>query len=233
MANMNTQDQVWQLPINVTENGTVTKTLATADTYVDKNIKVTVTTPDATFERKDKGVGANGEISAIVSSKDTTYTSGAETPYAIEIAADAHVNAVTVGVKDAGFAASTDEVTIAASDAVQNKKTIYVKEGHLEGSGTASATVENIKVTEGGTGEFKFTAVASGGAQVTTAGWLPVGASADSSGSTTYSVQAASLANTETAGTTYTDHTGPVLTSGGYLYINEGYIKDTKISLAD
>ena len=56
MAQMNVNDKVWQLPINVTENGTVTKTLATADTYVDKNIEITVTTPDATFERKDKGV---------------------------------------------------------------------------------------------------------------------------------------------------------------------------------
>ena len=233
MAQMNVENQVWQLPINVTENGTITKTLATADTYVDKNIEITVNTPDATFERKDKGVGANGEISAVVSSTDTTYTSDTKTKYAIEIAADAHVNAVTVGVKDAGFAASTDEVTIAASDAAQNKKTIYVKEGHLTGSGEATATSDTIKMTKGGEGDFKFTAVASGGARVDVAGWLSTDAAADSSGNATYAVQAASLANTETVGTTYTDHTGPVLTSGGYLYINEGYIKDTKISLAD
>ena len=230
---MNVENQVWQLPINVTENGTITKTLATADTYVDKNIEITVNTPDATFERKDKGAGANGEISAVVSSTDTTYTSDTKTKYAIEIAADAHVNAVTVGVKDAGFAASTDEVTIAASDAAQNKKTIYVKEGHLTGSGEATATSDTIKMTKGGEGDFKFTAVASGGARVDVAGWLSTDAAADSSGNATYAVQAASLANTETVGTTYTDHTGPVLTSGGYLYINEGYIKDTKISLAD
>ena len=114
MAQMNVENKVWQLPINVEASGVVTKTLATADTYLDKNIEITVNTPDATFERKDKGVGANGEISASVSSNDTTYTSGTETPYAIEIAADAHVNAVTVGVKDAGFAAATDEVNIAA-----------------------------------------------------------------------------------------------------------------------
>ena len=214
MANMNTQDQVWQLPINVTENGTVIKTLQTADTYVDKNIKVTVTTPDATFERKDKGAGANGEISAVVSSNDTTYTSGNVTPYAIEIAADAHVNAVTVGVKDAGFAASTDEVTINSSDAEQNKKTIYVKEGHLTGSGTASAISESVKMTKGGTGDFVITAKAAGSAEVDVAGWLPKGASANASGDETYAIQAASLANTETVGTTYTDHTGPVLTSG-------------------
>ena len=233
MAQMNVEEKVWQLPINVTENGTVTKTLQTADTYVDKNIKVTVNTPDASFERKDKGVGANGEISAVVSSNDTIYTSGNVTPYAIEIAADAHVNAVTVGVKDAGFAASTDEVTIAASDAAQNKKTIYVKEGHLTGSGTASAISESVKMTKGGTGDFVITAKAAGSAEVDVAGWLPKGASANASGDETYAIQAASLSNTETSGAAYTDHTGPVLTSGGYLYINEGYIKDTKISLAD
>lgn len=235
MAQMNVEEKVWQLPINVTENGTVTKTLQTADTYVDKNIKVTVNTPDASFERKDKGVGANGEISAVVSSNDTIYTSGNVTPYAIEIAADAHVNAVTVGVKDAGFAAATDEVTIAASDAAQNKKTIYVKEGHLTGSGTASATSTSVKISpvaadaEG----FVIKASAAGSAEVDVAGWLPAGTKANASGDATYAVQAASLANTETTGTTYVDHTGPVLTSGGYLYINEGYIKDTKISLAD
>lgn len=232
MAQMDVENKVWQLPINVTENGEVVKVLATADTYVDKNIEIKVSTPDASFEVKEKGEGANGEISAVVSNKDTTYTSDTETPYAIEIAANAHVNPVTVGVKDAGFAAATDEVTVAASDADENTKTIYVKEGHLTGSGEATATSSSIKMTKGGTSDFKFTAVASGGARVDVAGWLPVDAAADSSGNAEYAIQAATLANTATA-TSYEEHTGPVLTSGGYLYINEGYIKDTKISLAD
>lgn len=226
MATMNVEEKVFQLPIDVVENGIVTKTLATADTYLDKNIKVTVTTPDATFEVKDAAA-----VTATVSNKDTTYTSETETPYAIEIAADAVAGAVKVGVKDAGFAAATDVVTVDAANAEQDTKTIYVKEGHLTGSGEATATSDSIKMTKGGEGDFKFTAVASGGAKVDVAGWLPVDAAADSSGNATYAIQAATLANTEGSGN-YTEKEAPVLTSGGYLYINEGYIKDTKISLA-
>lgn len=226
MANMNVEEKVWQLPIDITESGVETKILKTADTYVDKDIKVTVNTPDAEFEVKTAG-----SVTAEVSTTDTTYTSTTETPYAIEIAADATAGAVTTGVKTAGFAAATDTVTVAEATAEQNKKTIYVKEGHLTGSGEASATSTSVKMTKGGTSDFQITATAAGGAEVDVAGWLPVGASADASGDTTYAIQAATLANTEGSGT-YTEKDAPVLTSGGYLYINEGYIKDTKISLA-
>ena len=225
---MNDENKVWQLPIDVEASGVVTKTLATADTYLDKNIKVTVNTPDAAFEVKKAAA-----VTATVSTSDTTYTTETETAYPIVIAADATAGAVQVGVKTAGFAAASDVVEVGAANATQNTKTIYVKAGHLTGSGEATATSDTIKMTKGGEGDFKFTAVASGGAKVDVAGWLSETAAADSSGNATYAVQAASLANTETAGTTYVDHTGPVLTSGGYLYINEGYIKDTKISLAD
>lgn len=224
---MDIENKVFKLPINVTENGSVVKVLKTADTYVDKNIEVTVNTPDAEFEVKKAAA-----VTATVSNKDTTYTSETETPYAIEIAADATAGAVQVGVKTAGFAAASDVVEVAAANAEQNTKTIYVKEGHLTGSGEATATSDTIKMTKNGESDFKFTAVASGGAKVDVAGWLPVNAAADSSGNATYAIQAATLANTATA-TSYEEHTGPVLTSGGYLFINEGYIKDTKISLAD
>lgn len=226
MAKMDEVEKVWQLPIDITENGVVTKTLATADTYVDKNIKVTVNTPDAEFEVKKAAA-----VTATVSTTDTTYTSETETDYAIEIAADATAGAVQVGVKAAGFAAATDVVDVESAKAEQAKKTIYVKAGHLTGSGEASATSESVKMTKGGTGDFQITATAAGGAEVDVAGWLPVGASADASGDATYAIQAATLTNTAGAGE-YTEKDAPVLTSGGYLYINEGYIKDTKISLA-
>lgn len=226
MAKMNVEEKVFQLPINVVESGMVTKTLATADTYIDKNIKVVVNTPDAELEVKDAG-----KVTATVTNKDTTFTSETETPYAIEIAADAHMTAITTGVKTAGFAAVSDTVEIAASDATQDSKTVYIKEGHLSGSGEASATSTSVKMTKGGAGDFQITATAAGGAEVDVAGWLPVGASTDASGDTTYAIQAATLANTAGAGA-YTEKDAPVLTSGGYLYINEGYIKDTKISLA-
>lgn len=226
MAKMDIENKVFKLPIDVAENGVVTKVLATADTYVDKNIEVTVTTPDAEFEVKKAAA-----VTATVSSKDTTYTSETETPYAIEIAADATAGAVQVGVKTAGFAAASDVVDVEAANAEQATKTIYVKEGHLSGSGEASATSTTVKMTKGGTGDFQITASAAGGAEVDVAGWLPVGTSADASGEATYAIQAATLSNAAGEGS-YTEKDAPVLAEGGYLYINEGYIKDTKISLA-
>ena len=40
------------LPIGITKAGKVTKTLNTAGTYVDKNIKLDITTPKAGYEVK-------------------------------------------------------------------------------------------------------------------------------------------------------------------------------------
>ena len=229
MATMNVEEKVFQLPINITEDGIVTKTLATADTYVDKNIKVAVTTPDATFEVKKASA-----VTATASTTDTTYTSETETPYPITIAADATADAVQVGVKDAGFAAATDVIEVGAANAQQNTKTIYVKEGHLAGSGNASATgsVELTKVSSQPEDGFYIKASAAGGAEVDVAGWLPVGASADASGDAYYVVKSAALSNKETNVDDFAEISAPVLTEDGYLFINEGYIGDTKISLA-
>lgn len=227
MSKMETQDKVFQLPIDITENGTVVKTLNTADTYVDKNIVVSVNVPDATYEIKTAA-----DVTATVKSNDTTYTSSTETAYPVEIQADATAGAVVVGVETAGFAAASDTVTVSAANAEANKKTIYIKEGHLKGSGEASATSSSVKLTKGSadaTG-FVIKASAAGGASVDVAGWLPEGAAADASGDTYYKVQEASLANTGNASAE--ELSAPVLVEGGYLYINEGYIKDSKISLA-
>ena len=47
-------------------------------------------------------------------------------------------------------------------------------------------------------------------------------------------ITGATFANTATSGTTYTDisSTAPILISGDYLYINAGYTRASKISLA-
>lgn len=236
MANMTVNEGVFKLPIDIDSNGVVTKVLETQDTYLDKNIKIEVNTPDAEFEQKDKGAGANGEITAKVSTTDTTYTSDTETPYAITIAADAHVNPITVGTKTAGFTAASDETTIAASDAEQVTKTIYVKAGALSGTGTAGAASDNItltKVTEAPTdGSFYIKASGSGEVGIASAGWVdPANTTkVTTGGDAYYTVKAASLANTGNDAATELDT--PVLTEDGYLFINEGYIKDTKISLA-
>lgn len=232
--NVNAETKVFELPIDVTAAGEVSKTLATADTYVDRNIKVTVRTPDA--DLKIVEAEGSGAITATVSTTDTTYTSDTPTSHAIEIAADAHVNKTTVGVNQAGFLASTDTIDIAAADAVKNTKTLYVKEGVIAATGEATAD-GNVKLEKAGeapsTG-FYVRAAAAGSAQVTTAGWVEPGAPIESSGDAYYTLPTTSFGNTEVSGKTYEDIDGkaPVLVEGGYLYISEGYIKDSKISLA-
>ena len=232
--NVNAETKVFELPIDVTAAGEVSKTLATADTYVDRNIKVTVRTPDA--DLKIVEAEGSGAITATVSTTDTKYTSDTETKHAIEIAADAHVNKTTVGVNQAGFLASTDTIDIAAADAVQNTKTLYIKEGAIEATGSATATGNVTLESAGAAPEsgFYIKAAAAGSAKVTTAGWVEPGDPIESSGDAYYTLPTTSFGNTEVSGKTYEDidAKAPVLVEGGYLYIGEGYIRDSKISLA-
>lgn len=232
--NVNAKTKVFELPIDVTAAGEVSKTLATADTYVDRNIKVTVRTPDA--DLKIVGAEGSGAITATVSTTDTTYTSDTETPHAITIAADAHVNKTTVGVNQAGFLASTDTIDIAAADAVQNTKTIYIKEGAITATGEATATGNVALASAGAAPEsgFYIKAAAAGSAKVTTAGWVEPSDPIESSGDAYYTLPTTSFGNTGVSGKTYEDidAKAPVLTEGGYLYIGEGYIRNSKISLA-
>ena len=232
--NVNAETKIFELPIDVTAAGEVSKTLATADTYVDRNIKVTVRTPDA--DLKIVEAEGSGAITTTVSTTDTTYTSDTETKYAIEIAADAHVNKTTVGVNQAGFLASTDTIDIAAADAVKNTKTLYIKEGKITATGEATAT-GNVTLESAGTAPesgFYIRAAAAGSAKVTTAGWVEPGDPIESSGDAYYTLPTTSFGNTGVSGKTYEDidAKAPVLVEGGYLYIGEGYIRDSKISLA-
>ena len=232
--NVNAKTKVFELPIDVTAAGEVSKTLATADTYVDRNIKVTVRTPDA--DLKIVEAEGSGAITATVSTTDKKYTSDTVTPHAITIAADAHVNKTTVGVSQSGFLASTDTIDIAAADAVQNTKTIYIKEGAITATGKATAT-GNVALEPAGAAPesgFYIRAAAAGSAKVTTAGWVEPGDPIKSSGDAYYTLPTTSFDNKEVSGKTYEDIDGkaPVLVEGGYLYIGEGYIRNSKISLA-
>lgn len=225
--------KVFELPINVDAAGTVSKTLATADTYVDRNIKVTVNTPDAEFK-----LNKDGGVTATVSTTDTTYTSDTETKYAIEIKAEATAEASQVGVKTAGFAAASDVVDITAKTATPDTKTIYVKEGTITATGEAQALSNTITLHDAGqtepTADFWFQAASSGSASVTTAGWVAPGDPIKGDGNAYYTIDKVQMHNEAALGKTYEDidATAPVLISGGYLYIDEGYIKNSKISLS-
>lgn len=231
---LNVQDNKFILPIDIAAAGKVTKELQTAGTYVDKNIKVEVNTPDGSLEVKKEGT-----LSASVSIDTNVYTSDTETKYPITVKGDAAITEVQVGVKNEGFVDSTDAVTIAGSSAPQASKTVYIKAGSLSGSGTASAEGGNglalgAKAQSAPESGFYIKASAAGGASVATAGWVDeTTPSVSVNGDSYYPIDAATLANAGTADKVYAEKAGPILVSGDYLYINKGYIGDTKIPLAD
>ena len=231
---LSVQDNKFILPIDIAAAGKATKELQTAGTYVDKNIKIEVNTPDGSLEVKKEGT-----LSASVSVDANVYTSDTETKYPITVKGDAAITDVQVGVKNEGFVDSTDAVTIAGSSAPQASKTVYIKAGSLSGSGTASAEGGNglalgAKASSAPESGFYIKASAAGGASVETAGWVDkTTPSVSVNGDSYYPIEAATLANAGSEGKVYAAEAGPVLVSGDYLYINKGYIGDTKISLAD
>ena len=131
---LNVQDNKFILPIDIAAAGKATKELQTAGTYVDKNIKIEVNTPDGSLEVKKQG-----DLSASVSVDTNVYTSDTETKYPLTVKGDAAITDVQVGVATEGFVDKTDTVTINGSSAQQVSKTVYIKAGSLSGSGTASA----------------------------------------------------------------------------------------------
>ena len=231
---LNVQDNKFILPIDIAAAGKVTKELQTAGTYVDKNIKVEVNTPDGSLEVKKEGT-----LSASVSIDANVYTSDTETKYPITLKGDAAITDIQVGVANEGFVDSTDAVTIAGSSAPQTSKTVYIKAGSLSGSSTASAEGGNglalgAKASSAPESGFYIKASAAGGASVATAGWVDeTTPSVSVNGDSYYPIDAATLANAGIADKVYAEKAGPILVSGDYLYINKGYIGDTKIPLAD
>ena len=80
---LNVQDNKFILPVEIAAAGKVTKELQTAGTYVDKNIKIEVNTPDGSLEVKKEGT-----LSASVSVDTNVYTSDTETKYPITVKED-------------------------------------------------------------------------------------------------------------------------------------------------
>ena len=95
----------------------------------------------------------------------------------------------------------------------------------------------NVKLEPAGAASesgFYIRAAAAGSAKVTTAGWVEPSDPIESSGDAYYTLPTTSFGNAGVSGKTYEDidAKAPVLVEGGYLYIGEGYIRDSKISLA-
>lgn len=226
----------YELPISIVADGQVKKTLKTADTYVDKDIDVVISVADATYE-----VEQDNAITATASVADAgSYLTDTESPFAIELHADASVSKATVGVAQAGFAAESDKIDVSAKIATQDKKTKYIKAGSLADPAALAMSVNGSNIdliakTEQPASGFYVKTNASGAVKVGTAGWIAKDVSKSVSGEAYYSVPTLGLANAATSETTvYADisETAPVLVSGDYLYLNEGYIENSKIALS-
>lgn len=226
----------FKLPIDITSAGTINKELQTAGTFVDKNIVIEVNTPNGELESK-----ANGTLTGKINVGVSDYISDTESSYPITIDAKATITDVKVGVKTPGFVDSNDVVTVSGStvDAPTVKK--YIKAGSLadtalevsaEGveNGVTLGQVQSEAPADG----FYFKTSATGTASIGTPGWIPADATEATTVNKYYPIEKVSFGNAPTtADKVYDKIDGPVLVSGDYLYINEGYIKDTKISLAD
>lgn len=233
-----TELDVFQLPIDVTSDGTYKRILHTADTYVDKNIEVQVTVPDATFKTINEGA-----VTATANIAQSAYTTTTNTGYVITATADGSVSDIKVGIDQAGFASVNDTVTVSGSSAMRDTVTAYIKDGAIQAANATATSVGGNGVTLTASGiapssGFYITTTGTATASVKTDGW--VDATHDPAITATektqyYTIASAELNNVagDVADADYTTLTTPALTEGGNLYITEGYIKNTKISLAD
>lgn len=224
------------LPIDITSAGTINKELQTAGTFVDKNIAIEVNTPNGELESK-----ANGTLSGAINVGVSDYISDTESSYPITIDATATITDVQVGVKTPGFVDSNDVVTVSGNTVKAPTVKKYIKAGSLadtavevsaEGieNGVTLGQVQSEAPADG----FYFKTSATGTASISTPGWIPADATEATTVNKYYPIEKVSFGNAPTtADKVYDEIHGPVLISGDFLYINEGYIKDTKISLAD
>ena len=225
----------FKLPIDITSAGKVNKELQTAGTFVDKNIAIEVNTPDGVLAVKDSGA-----LTGTITVGQSELISDSETAYPITIDAEAKITDVKVGVETAGFVDETDVVTVKGSTKAATQVKKYIKAGSLADTSvdlSADGVAGKVRLEQETTVEpssgfyFKTSATAVG--KVGTSGWIPKNTEDTTTVDKYYPIAEVSLGNTATEGKTYAVATGPILKSGDFLYINEGYIKDTKISLAD
>ena len=119
---------------------------------------------------------------------------------------------------------NTNIAEAGAATTTQPASGYYVAVSSAANTGTVAATAIVTSAGYGTTTSGQYTTTPSSN--------LTVGAAA--SAVTYIPISGATFANAATSGTTYTDisNSAPVLVSGDYLYINAGYVENSKISLA-
>lgn len=155
-----------------------------------------------------------------VSASATVANGSAKTP-ATSITANP-----TISVNTNGTITATVSATQQITPTVTEGYVVSGVAGTATVSGTKSTTLAAATATEGVT-TVSGTTATRGTYHVSEQGWT---------GSAGIDLSAATFKNTATSGTTYVDISNtteaPVLVSGGFLYINKGYVDDLKISLA-
>lgn len=236
MAVMPVEEKVFQLPIDIEAAGKIEKTLKTADTYVDKDIHIEIDTPAGELKIQDAGT-----VEARVSTDQPAehYLSNSATNYSFNIIAEAQTSDAIVDVKTEGFISKDTEVVIEGTDADPDVDTLYLKEGSLDGGNTADAESETVTLQEATASDegFVIKVTAESSVFVDNSGWFEKGSSAASKDVTDekyFKLAEVDFTNTEADPDAFENISEdvPALIEGSYLFLKEGYIKDSKIELA-
>lgn len=247
-ATNNTTDKRWDISVSLddmsVEGSSKTLTLATANTYVDKDINVGITGPSAGAFKADD-VTATVTVGTTASSGKYTITaSGRTTASTISkgfIAASQRGATGTISgsttVDQSTLKNGSTTISSGANITPGSAQTITIGAGYYPSDRTV-----NVKAASTGTaatftpGETTVSNnVATMGTYTNTAGYASAGSPR---------LAAATFSNTATSSVTYADvseakigsasgsYVMPVIDSEGYLYINRGYVDNMKVSLA-
>lgn len=197
----------------------------TSGNYVAVQVKVPAVTINPTVTLTTAGwVGNVNQITKnnVTSNGSTTQiyiplTSGALTEG--DGIANASSGNITLGTKTTTQPSSGKYITVTGSGSVSVGTGGYLAKDTSKSSNTATAYYPIYAITAS-----DFT-VTDNVIKSNKAGWLD-------NNITVATLGTGSLANSPTTGETYTEVNSPaILTSDGYLYINKGYLGNTKISL--
>lgn len=247
-----TESTAWEIAFAPEAAGTKTITLSTTNTFVNKDVEITVTTAAGALGSGTGSAEAVSDVGILGNAQASQPLSG----HYIKVSADADVAVTTSGWVNSGVDVNVPisdvyypitEGVITSNTSIEGISTYFntgssssydvavTPQHSVTTAGYVAATVNPVdgtsayysikttSVTEGTTTVSGNTATRGNASWGT--GWI----TADNMG-------AAVFANTATSGKSYVDISGtsdaPVLISGDYLYINKGYVDDLKISLA-
>lgn len=172
----------WSLAETTSKAGTVTYNFNTAGTFVDRNIGLSVTTPAGSATTPTNSTALSSTSTKLSSTTLTVQAS--VTPTITE----GWVSSGTAGtVKISGTVPTETKAASASGDIVPTSgkllSKVTVKAGVL---GSTAGVVDGENVTLSDTNNSGISITGSGKGNVTTAGWIAVGAASNASSQTKY-----------------------------------------------